>query len=423
MKKLMTGFLAAALLLGAAGQASATALETSGEFRGRYWYLGSYFESNKDSEFWDSRLRLNLVWPVADGVKVIARADILEGFWGDSLIVAKTTPATDVSPAITTYTTESNTRPAISFDQVYLEFKWPNTPLTVSVGRQGTTWGPGFAIAADNRDRFKVAAKVGGATVFYTYDKYIEGVNLHDTASLDDRGQHSVGVIGTIAGWNSGLVAARITNETDPHKDQAFNLFGLYTMGQAGPVGIKVDLGYAFGEDDHVAGTPDVDLEAILAYVGLSIPAGPVTLGLEGAYVSGDDPATKTDNEGLLTSDYQSPYWSIILFNNLDYNGYQGESNLGKDAGLSNAYSAKLSLSTTLAPGLSLYGAVLYAERLEAVGTKAADPLGTEIDLVVSYAITPNVSWTLGGGYLVAGDFFGSNDDPWGLMSAFTVKF
>lgn len=422
MKKLLTIGLAAAVLFTFAGQAKATALETSGEFRGRYWYLGDYFQSGKNSEFWDSRLRLNLVWPVAEGVKVSVRADVLEGFWGDRLIVATTTPATDETPSITTYTTESNTRPAISFDQVNLEFKWPNTPLTFVVGRQGTTWGPGFAIASDNRDRFKVSAKVGAATLFYTYDKYIESVNYHDTASLDDRSQHSVGVVGSVAGWNSGFVAARITNDTAPHNDQTINLFGLYTMGQGGPVGIKAEVAYAFGEDDH-NDQPDVDLETLMAYVGLTVPAGPVSLGFEGAYVSGDDPSTKTENEGVLTSDYQSPFWSVILFNNMEYNGYQGESNFGSDSGMANAAAGKFSLSATPAPGLSLYGAVVYASRLEDTAKHAADPLGTEIDLVLTYAITPNVSWTVGGGYLMAGDFFGDVNDPWGAVSAFTVKF
>lgn len=422
MKKFLTIGLAAAMMFAMAGKASATPLETSGEMRARYWFLGNYFESGKNTEFWDSRLRLNLVWPVAEGVKVSVRADVLEGFWGDRLIVKQTTPATDTTPEITKFTTESNTRPAISFDQVNLEFKWPNTPLTFTIGRQGTTWGPGFAIAADNRDRFKVAANLGAATVFYTYDKYIEAVNLHDTASLDDRSQHSVGVVGKMAGWSSGVVAARINNETVEHTDSVLNLIAVYTMGQAGPLGIKVDLTYGFGKDDHDT-IPDVDLQSFMAYVGLFLPAGPVNLGLEGAYVSGDDPGTKGKNEGALTSDYQSPFWSVVLFNNMDHNGYQGESNVGADSGLKNGYAAKASCTVVPMPGLTLYGAIVYASRLEDTKAANADPLGTEIDLVGTYAITPNVSWTLGGGYLVAGDFYGDVDNPFGFVSNFTVKF
>ena len=84
MKKLMTIGLAAALVFTVAGQATATALETSGEFRARSWYLNNYVDRRESTEWWDQRLRLNMVWPVAEGVKVNARADILEGFWGDN---------------------------------------------------------------------------------------------------------------------------------------------------------------------------------------------------------------------------------------------------------------------------------------------------------------------------------------------------
>ena len=55
MKKMMTIGLAAAMMFATAGQASATALETSGEYRARYWMLGNYVASRRRTpEFWDS---------------------------------------------------------------------------------------------------------------------------------------------------------------------------------------------------------------------------------------------------------------------------------------------------------------------------------------------------------------------------------
>ena len=102
--------------------------------------------------------------------------------------------------------------------------------------------------------------------------------------------------------------------------------------------------------------------------------------------------------------------------------------NTALDGGLANAWGVKPSVSAALPlPGLTLYGALVYASRnekqLNPQGNVKDGALGTEIDVVVNYAITPNVAWTVGGGYLVAGDYFGTMDDPWGLMSAFTVKF
>ena len=418
MKKLLTIGLAAAMMFAMAGKASATPLETSGELRARYWALGNYFESGKSAEFWDSRLRLSMVWPVAEGVKVTARADINEGFWGDQMVSSSTTAG------VTTYKLRENTKKAVDWDQLNLSFAWPNSPITIIVGRQTTTFGPGFFVAQDNRDRFRINAKFGDTTAFYTYDKYAEVVNLHDTAGLDDWFQHTIGAVSTVAGWNVGAIVAYIGNDTTQGVNKSRWAVDGYGMGKAGPVDVKSEIVYGVGTDDY-ANKADVDVSGLGVYVGATMPAGPVTVGFEGAYVSGDDPKT-AKNEGAFASDYQSPFWSIILFNSFDYNGFHNESITGPapaDSGMKNAWGAKATVSAPLMPGLTLYGAAVYAARLEDVGKQKADPLGTEFDVWANYAITPNVSWLVAVGYLVAGDFYGEVDNPVGVMSAFSVKF
>jgi hypothetical protein len=423
MKKLFTIVVAAALMFAAAGQVQATALETSGEFRARFWNLGDYLTGGENQEFWDQRLRLSMVWPVAEGVKVSARADIMEGFWGDKLVSgSQSAPGADV-----TYSASSNSRPAIAFDHVNLMFVVPNTPMTVTVGRQDASWGPGNFTKSDNRDRFKVTGKFGDVTALYTYDKYTEVLSLHGVSSLGDRRQHSVGAIGTFAGWNAGVIYGLILDESNPATDTTLNAVDAYAMGKAGPVDLKFELTYGFGENDNAGSTPNVDLSGMLAYVGVSMPAGPVTLGIEGSYASGDDKGTADENEGVLRAEYQSPFWSVILFNNFDLNGYANESMAGADdVGVGNAMAGKVSCAATVMPGLSLYGAVVYAQRLEetAVGAGNDEALGLEFDLVAAYALSENVTVTVGGGYLSAGDYFGSDpDNPWGAVVAFTTKF
>ena len=54
MKKLLTIAMAAALTLAAAGQASAAALETSGEFRARYWFLATTTPAGPTNAPWIS---------------------------------------------------------------------------------------------------------------------------------------------------------------------------------------------------------------------------------------------------------------------------------------------------------------------------------------------------------------------------------
>jgi len=427
MKKLTTIFLAAALVFAVAGQASATALETSGEFRARFWYLKNYVANEKSTEFWDQRLRLNLDWPIAEGVKLHARADLMEGLWGDN-VLTETTPAAVAGQPVPakTYAASPNSRPAVAWDQINLMFVVPSTPLTVTVGRQLAHWGAGVFVSQDNRDRFKVTAKFGDVTALYTYDKYTEIFALHDQASLDDRRQHSVGAIGKVAGFNLGLIYGMILDNTNPAVDVTLNAVDAYAMGKVGPADLKAEVAYAFGKNDLTGGT-DVDLTGLIAYLGASVPAGPVTVGAEFGYAAGDKTSSTTKNEAALKHDYQSPFWSVILFNNFDYDGFAGESRSGAtDTGLANAMAGKLSVTAAPVKGLTIYGAAVYATR-DQVAKGADKPMGTEIDLVATYAITETVNLTVGGGYLMAGDFYNNGpkdiENPWGAVCAFTTKF
>lgn len=415
MKKLITMALGGALMFATAGQVQATALETSGEYRARAWHLDNYMANKKTTEFWDQRLRLTMTWPVAEGVKLTARADIMEGFWGDKLLVGTTD-----KDGKTTYAATDNSRKQIDFDWLNLQVTFPNTPVTMTIGRQDCNWGAGYWVAKDNRDRLKVTAKFADTVVLYTFDKYIEVVQYHDTDSLDDRRQHSVGVITKLAGWNFGVIGGVVLDNTATNNDFTLNAADAYAMGKAGPVDIKVEVAVGGGKNDY-SDKADVDVSGLIAYVGVSVPAGPVTVGIEGAYASGDDPNTKDENEGILVADYNSPFWSIILFNNLDYDGYGGNS-FSKDSGLTNASAAKLSLAVSPAKGLTIYGAAVMAAR-DQVADGADKGMGTELDLVAMYSFTDNVSFLGGFGYLAAGDYYGDVDNPLGLMVSMNLKF
>ncbi|MHB8834902.1 MAG: alginate export family protein [Candidatus Methylomirabilia bacterium] len=426
MKKLMTVFLAAALSFAVAGQASATALETSGEFRVRGWMLDNYLQDKHSTEFWDQRLRVSGVWNVAENLKVNFRADILEGFWGDN----KQSPVFDatVDPntgAVSVKQTLLGTAPKdpIAFDHVNMVFTWPNSPLTFTIGRQDATWGTGLALKSDNLDRFKIAGKFGDVTVVYVYTKNQELFTLHDTGSVDDNRSHALGAVAKMGPFTGGLIGSYTINEVNAAVDVTRLLLDAYLIGKAGIVDLKGEVAYITGKDDMATGA-DVDARGLGLYLGAFVPAGLVTVGVEGAYIAGDDITTATKNEGAFRSDYHSPFWSVILFNNMDYPGYAGESTgPGPDLGLGNGYGAKVSVAVAPLPGLSIYGAAVYAARNEDTATAKADPLGTEIDLVITYNITPSLSLTCGGGYLVAGDFYGNVDNPWGTVAAFTAKF
>lgn len=445
MKKLMMIGLAAAVMFAMAGQAKATALETSGEIRARAWWVDNYVANGRDTEWFDQRLRLNMVWPVAEGVKVIVRADILEGFWGENAEAVSTNVQQNTDGTFSTTTTVSGTptKPPIAFDHVNMVFTWPSTPLTFTVGRQDVSWGTGFFARSDNRDRFKVVAKFAPElSVIFAYDKSKELFSAEGSLpNFDDARGFTLGAVGTAAGWSYGLLGAYVLDQTTPTTGVGeitrYFISG-YAMGKAGMVDLKVEATYVTG-DNQRNGAPKVDVTGLGAYLSASMAMGPMmSLGLEGAYAAGDDPSTKTKNEGGFRADYQSPFWSVILYNNMDYPGYLGSgsgnavtNNLSTDFSVTNAAAGKLTFTLKPTKTFTFVLAGVYAQALEdvTVGTGAAaktfkaDPLGIEIDAVIIYNITENVYFLGGAGYLVAGDFFGNVDDPMGVMGSLNVKF
>jgi hypothetical protein len=452
MKKLMTIGLAAAMLFALAGQASATALETSGELRARGWWVDNYVVDGKTTEWFDQRLRLTLVWPVAENVKVNVRADILEGFWGDNNAAFNTTFNTTTNQ-VTSSTSGFGTRPPINFDHVNMQFVWPGTPMTFTVGRQDVSYATGMYASKDNRDRFKVVAKFSPElSVLFAYDKTAEQFASEGSFGIDDARGWSVAGFGTVQGWFWGVLALYALDDTNPNTAGNITRIGVdaTTSGKLGPVDLKVDVAYVTG-DNKVPGKSKVDATGMMAYVSAAMPAGPVTVTLEGAYAAGDDPATKDKNEGAARFDYNSSFWSIILYSNLDVPGYVGSSSgnqltssVNADTSVTNAVAAKASVAWTPVKGFTLIGSAVYAQALQDVPvtvvpakaataitpavpavtkTLDADALGTEFDVVAVYNITDNVYFLGGLGYLVAGNVFGEVDNPLGVMGSLNVKF
>jgi len=441
MKKLLTIGLAAAMTFAVASQVKAAVpLETSAELRVRAFYVDSFTgavaANGKTNEWWDQRLRLTTTWPVAEGVKMVVRADIGEGLWGDNAQTTSLAVAEDAKTGVHTVTSTTTGVPAkatIHFDRVYMEFKWPASPITLTLGRQESSWGTGITFKNDDRDRFKITGNFDFGTIIALYQKRAEVFGGHDTNSLDDNRQWGVGYVGKAAGQTFGLVFLQTAFEADPTVDNITYTASVYDIGKVGPVDLSAEAVYTFGKRDYTAasGKTDQDVSGMGLYVGAFMPAGPVTVGVEGAYASGDDPATKGKDEGGFKFDYHSPFWSVVLFNQMDLGAFY-ESNMGANTSVNNAWAAKLTCVAKPTPALTVVGAVVYGSKLQDVVnadksvTKAA-ALGPEFDLIFVYAITPNVNWTVGAGYLIPGDFYTSGgrkaDNALAATSQFVLMF
>jgi hypothetical protein len=420
--------------------AHAAALETGGELRVRAWSLDNYYKDGKGTEFWDQRFRLYLSWPVAQNVRLQVRADILEGMWGDNTPVVSQIVIEDAATgehSVTTSVSGTAAKRPIDFDWANVQFVLPGTPLLLSLGRQDVGWGTGFWVQADNRDRFQVAAKLDPVVVVVAYDKFVEVFTDH--GSRDDQSGWAIAAVTDAADFKLGLIVAYMTDGSRtrfPAGDVSYLAGDFFAKGTLGPTRLQAEVNYGGGTIDRNAALGDLDLGGLGAYAALFLPAGPaVTVGIEGAYVRGDDPTTPGKHEGFFSADYQGPYSSLVFYNTMDYNGYGADaqtSNVDLDFGVRNAVSGKLSAVYAPTNSFSLTFAGLYAA---ADQTKPGvdKSMGWEFDVTAAYSVTGNVGFTVGVGYALLGDYWKSApiaagsgrvpDNPLVCVAAFTTKF
>ncbi len=462
MKKLLTIMLASALVLALTVPAMAMHFEMNGQLRVRSWYLNNYWpevlsgDQKGDMEFVDQRFRIFTTWGLTENVLLKARADINEGFWGSGRGVVSE-PSNVIDPVSgetsrRSTATSVTAKEPVSWDWVYLQFTWPNAPLTFKLGRQDVSWGPGIFAKADPRDRLWLAYKAGDWTIGGAYDKNFESFEQELSGIGSDNRNWVAFVVGNVANWKLGALFAANLDETArlsevevvgdqvvgiATRDRTLYGFDLYAIGATGPVSWKGEFVWATGENKD---DPDVtiDREGILGYAGAWFNAGMANLGLEYAYAQGNDGGSK--QKGTLKGDQHSPYNSIIFFNGLDYPGYDkqylanNESNgvpagntPGADQNFANAWSVKGTVTANPTEKLTLIGAVVYAKRNEVLANVDKE-MGWEVDGILSYNIYDNLAYTLGLGYAWLGDFYTFStgekaDNPWGMMNRVEVKF
>jgi hypothetical protein len=442
MKKLLTIALAAALVVSMTVPAMAMHFEMNGQLRARIWYLDNYWPNadgvqKGDMEFIDQRFRTTLTWGLTESVFLKARADINEGFWGDArgqvTEVATIDPVTN-APVQGLAFDNVQTKDQIAFDQMYGQVAFPGAPLTLTIGRQPVNWGTKSFVGSDNRDRVKAMFKAGAVTLGLVYDKFIESFEQELVGGGSDSRGWGLLAVGNVSGFKTGLIYYLSLNEAasdafvpagqDPSPfDNTFHNINGYLIGQAGPVALKAEVQFATGEAG-LKGSPKTDVEGWGVYAGGFFNAGITNLGLEVAWARGNDPGT-ADNEGIVRMDYHTPFNSVILFNGMDYQGYDNLANgVGGDIGFSNALGLKGSVTASPSEKLSLTGAVVWAQRDEVPMAGMDDDLGWEADIIATYNLYDNVAFTAGFGYLWAGDYYGSDvDDPLGLMVQSEIKF
>ena len=277
--------------------------------------------------------------------------------------------------------------------------------------------------------------KLDAAGVLIAYDQFTETFDAG--AGREDGWALGVGAMKHVADLRYGLLVVYMQDGSRtrfPAGELTYWVGGLFASGSLGPVVARAEVVYGAGTIDRLD-VGDLDVRGVGAYASVSLPVGPVSFSLEGAYAGGDDPETPGRNEGFFSADYQGPFSSLIFYNTMDIAGYAGDAQSSSpeaDFSVRNARAGKLSAAFSPLRGLTVTGAALYAS-VDQARAGVSRRMGWEFDVVAVYALAERLSLTAGVGYAVLGDYWATKplaadgvskpENPLGTVVAVTTRF
>jgi len=461
---------------------SASAMAVDVKFSGEYYAAGMYLDRtnvNKTSytipatlttpaklvdegpstAFYFQRLRLNTDFVVSPGLTLTARADVMERSWGANRTAPGTAP--DTMSAGTRSENEN-----IAFDLLYVTYVSP-----IGMFKAGyqidDVWGLVFGNSSNPKGKIGYFLKTGGLTLGIQMGKDKElSRSVNNPNGDTDKDQSFYTAFGVYS-WKTGeagLLFKYIKNNQNRNafgsllgplaQDAGFTWDGLvttpYVKAKLGPVALEAQIYYLYGKmswEGNTAGIPapalaaaglkstqDVDLNQLTAYIDAVVDLGMFYVGGTLAYISGDDPDTLDEQEGGVLGGGLDWNPCLIMFNNdLTYwagrqYGYDGSSNGGV---MTNAYFGQLRAGVRPIDKLDIMASVSYAtadKTPQAVWDSRE--YGYEIDLTATYKITNNLSYMLGGGYWIVGDYYKGTaaagqdvDDNFMVINKLTLTF
>ena len=446
---------------------STSAMAVDVKFNGEYYAAGMYLDKTslkKDdgssTAFYFQRLRLGTEFVVSPGLKLVTRADIMERAWGanrtNAYVATSLTnpaPTIDVMSAGTRAENEN-----IAFDLLYVSYVSPIGMF--NVGYQiDDVWGTVWGNSSNPKGKIAYFFKTGGLTLILQAGKDKElsrsATNLAGDADKDQSFYTAAGVYSWKTG-EAGLLFKYIKNNQFRNaygflaQDAGFTWDGLittpYVKAKLGPVALQAQIYYLYGEQSYEGNMalrgnlPDVDLNQLTAWIDATVDLGKFYVGGSLAYVSGDDPDTLDEQEGGVLNGGLDYNPCLIMFNSdlnywtgnlMGHNGAGGAVGSTVNNQMSNAYFAQLRAGVKPIDKLDIMASVSYAtaDKTPQAGWDSRE-YGYEIDLTATYKITNNLSYMLGGGYWIVGDYYTGTaapgqdvDDNFMVINKLTLTF
>jgi len=421
MKRFWLVLLSLGLVMAFSASAFAVDVKVSGSYYAAGVYLDKVYlneetaaDAGQSTAFYFQRLRVGTELIVSPGLSLVTRFDAMERVWGDSRTTAS--PITADASLNSAGTMEENEN--IAWDYAYVKY---DSPIgTFQVGAQpGGTYGHVFANSEEPRYRIKyISPDYSGfkwtATIEKNKENDFSAANDSATTDQDTDTYYLTGDYKT-KNWAVGLLYGyQIDNSfrtaADPYKAKK-HTFNPYATAVIGPVAVRAEAKYEIGERDYESATPDKDINSFGAWIDAVGTFGPVYVGGTFAYAQGDadlndDKVRNTVNGGM--------DWSptLIMWNEdrarwvgTITSTAVGANNDAFNATFGNAFLYQLRVGMKPVDKLDVCFAVSYAER-DKTPANFDDELGWEFDLTGTYKITNNLSYMLGAGYLITGDYF-----------------
>lgn len=419
-----------AALVGTTSTSWALDIKWGGDYRLRGFYIDNLTDGDKDAQdsaaYYSSRFMMTTT-ASEDGVSGVVT--LLAGSNGNGFVGANTGNR---------LLGDTNTfGPDISFVdllEAYIKADFKTWALTA--GRSGLKFGNGV-ILDDWVDGIWADLGLGGATLTVGTAKLVEntdalavgvGNSAPGTGTSHDADLYFV---------NAGLGQTGMASGTDlflaylKDRDDAILGGGLgaettvWMIGAAtdldlNGIKLKAELDYLNGTNEVPAG--DVDIQGYNVVLGAKLDAGGIPLGVDLVYTSGQDKGTNPDiNMNGLSGNY--PIGIIITNSGARTQGVTDGTCVG--AGGSSTYlggsgscigsdgltAIKVSSGMTHGPHV-VDVAAIWARSSEDPDGSGAGPafdggedIGIELDATLTWSLTKRLSWLVGAGYLLAGDY------------------
>jgi hypothetical protein len=451
MKRLLILAIAAVLVLGLAAATYAVEFGASGFVRVRS-YMGMNAQrfpdfgtdSFDDTEAWmDTRFRLKFAAKANDYATGVIYFEGDSTNWGED---------PDGRNHAGSWNADRN---AVELKQFYIDFKVPGlsdaAPTTVRAGIQGFSVRSHVLLYVDGAG-VETNTAAGPVKFNLYWYKPAEGLDYRsDDTDIYGAQVWLPGLLPVTPGayvlyMNSNAYPLRDATET-----RLADLYwaGVYADGKIGPVGLQVDFAYSGGTIEGRGGTgiPDSDLSGWTFFADVLYTlemAMPIDIGGTFMYATGDDlDPTETDLSGFKEPPgSEACYggdWGIVFYPSAINDGVR-MCNLTAGTTASNGkaggtWFAKLRAAVKPLDWMKIKAYAMYigdtVDNGDINGDTVSDDsdIGIEIGAIADLQIYKNLKYSIGLGYLFAGDALQTTaakedpDDPWAIVSQLIFTF